>query len=275
MSIVLRFAALAAFLAPAWAFTYLQTGSLGVRDNMGTGRHSLAFSTMPRTRHGAARKRLSLSMHVEFLQSVSAIGAALPDTPLNTNLGVPSPVLLHQVLFLASNIAYFWAGAAILRTRESPKTIMGSAMMLIGVASCLFHYFQCVMPYGSLVTKAFCSVDSVIACSLFVLFGSQCWEAVRNPTPRLVIGLPLAFLCYSNPAGSLYTLTHALWHFITAYMAYSIVVDRNAVTTALAADTKIHDERPKLPLLKRVQWGELVMNVRRTWREVKRVGLRV
>jgi hypothetical protein len=60
-------------------------------------------------------------------------------------------------------------------------------------------------------------------------------------------------------------------------MAYSIVVDRNAVTTALAADTKIPDERPKVPLLKRVEaeWGELVMNVRRTWREVKRVGLKV
>ena len=127
-------------------------------------------------------------------------------------------MLAHQVLFLASNVGYFIAGAAILRTRASPKTVMGVALWTVGVASVLFHYFQCVMPVGSPVTTAFCALDSVLACSQFVVFGSMCWQALVRPTPRLLIGWPLAFLFYMH-AGAYYTLTHALWHVSTAYLA--------------------------------------------------------
>eukprot|EP00802_Teleaulax_amphioxeia_P020477 Tamp_20764.p1 GENE.Tamp_20764~~Tamp_20764.p1 ORF type:complete len:288 (+),score=40.70 Tamp_20764:27-866(+) len=166
-----------------------------------------------------------------LLNTAALIGASLPDTPLTTNLGVPSPVLAHQVLFLASNVGYFIAGAAILRTRASPKTVMGVALWTVGVASVLFHYFQCVMPVGSPVTTAFCALDSVLACSQFVVFGSMCWQALVRPTPRLLIGWPLAFLFYMH-AGAYYTLTHALWHVSTAYLAYSIVEDRDDVVAS-------------------------------------------
>ena len=139
---------------------------------------------------------------------------------------VPSPVLVHQVLFLASNLSYLIAGAAILRRRASPKTLMGVGLWAIGLASTLFHYFQCIMPVGSPVTTAFCALDSIIACSLFPLFGITCWKALIRPTPRLLIVWPLAFACYLY-VGPYYTLTHALWHLTTAYGAYSLVEDRD------------------------------------------------
>jgi len=166
----------------------------------------------------------------EFVNAAAAIGTALPDTPLTTNLGVVSPVLLHQVLFLASNIGYFVAGAAVLRTRQSPKTVMGLALMVVGVASTFFHGSQILMPVGSPVTKLFCSVDSVLACSQFILFGLQCWQAVRWPSMRFLIGWPLAFFFYLS-SGGCYTLTHALWHCMTAYLAYSIVEERDALVS--------------------------------------------
>jgi hypothetical protein len=166
-----------------------------------------------------------------LIHTVGLIGASLPDTPITTNLGVPSPVLMHQILFVASNVGYFIAGAAILRTRSSPKTFMGLALISVGVASCLFHSFQCVMPVGSPVTTAFCFLDSILACSQFVVFGSMCRQVLMRPTPRHLIGWPLAFLCYAH-AGSYYTVTHAVWHVITAYLAYSIVEDRDALLAA-------------------------------------------
>ena len=167
----------------------------------------------------------------EFVNAAAALGAALPDTPLTTNLGIVSPVLLHQVLFLASNVGYFVAGAAVLRTRQSPKTLMGLALMLVGVASVTFHSSQILMPVGSPVTKLFCSVDSVLACSQFIFFGLQCWQAVRWPSMRFLIGWPLAFFFYLS-SGGCYTLMHALWHCTTAYLAYSIVEERDALVSS-------------------------------------------
>ena len=144
----------------------------------------------------------------------------------HTSPQVPSPVLVHQVLFLASNLSYLIAGAAILRRRASPKTVMGVGLWAIGLASTLFHYFQCIMPVGSPVTTAFCALDSIIACSLFPLFGITCWKALIRPTPRFLIVWSLAFACYLY-VGPYYTLTHALWHLTTAYGAYSLVEDRD------------------------------------------------
>ena len=176
-----------------------------------------------------------------LLHTAAAIGAALPDTPLTTNLGIVSPVLVHQVLFLASNIGYFVAGAAVLRTRESPKTVMGLALMLVGVASLFFHGSQILMPVGSPATKLFCSIDTVLATSQFVVFGSICRQAVLQPSPRFLIGWPLAFFFYAC-SGGCYTVTHALWHLLTAYLAYGIVEDRDAVRASPST------YRPPMPL---------------------------
>jgi len=217
-----------------------------------------------------------------LIHTAGLIGASLPDTPITTNLGVPSPVLVHQVLFVASNIGYFVAGAAILRTRSSPKTFMGLALMLIGVASCLFHSFQCAMPIGSPVTTAFCFLDSILACSQFVVFGTMCWQALIRPTPRQLIGWPVAFLCFAH-VGSYYTVTHAVWHVITAYLAYSIVEDRDAL---LAAPSLPLTRRPvltpgllmrrmaALTVLRRRQFGEGVVILDQKWRELKRIAVR-
>ena len=171
------------------------------------------------------------------ITAAAAIGAALPDTPLTTNLGVPAAGAVCQALFMASNAGYFLAGAATLRTRDSPKLALGVGLLLIGVASCLFHYFQCVMPVGSPVTTAFCALDSVIACSLFPLFGTLCWPAIRMPSARTVIGWPLAFLLFCH-AGALYTWTHAAWHLLTAYLAYALVEDRDAQMLRPSARTR-------------------------------------
>lgn len=195
--------------------------------------------------HGPPMKRLVMCGGTAhgILHTAAAIGAQLPDTPLTTNLGVVSPVLLHQVLFLASNVAYFVAGISVLRTRQAPKTLMGIALMLVGVASTIFHSSQILMPVGSPVTKLFCSLDTVLATSQFVFFGSMCRQAVLRPSPRFLIGWPLAFLFYAA-SGGCYTLTHALWHLTTAYLAYSIVEDRDAL---LAPSSHRPPSSPALP----------------------------
>ena len=222
---------------------------------------------------------LSMCGGCSWLSTAAAIGAALPDTPLTTNLGVVSPVLAHQTLFLFSNIGYFVAGAAILRYRESPKTFMGIALMLIGVASCLFHYFQCVMPVGSPVTTAFCMLDTILACSQFLVFGTMCRRAVLCPTPRFMLGWPLAFLFYSH-AGGLYTITHALWHLLTAYLAYGLVEDRDRLLTSPESYPKafslphslasLKRKAQRVPAMVKMQWMEGKQAVHETWSKVKR-----
>ena len=121
--------------------------------------------------------------------------------------------LFGQAAFMASNVAYLGAGAQLLSTPQAPRA-MGVLMLVVCVASCVYHAAQCVHGCDSEPANRACTVDSVLAVGTGLFFVTQVHVEPANVG---LAALSLAF--FQDVFGLGYTASHSLWHFSTAAAA--------------------------------------------------------
>jgi len=162
------------------------------------------------------------------LSTLEGIGTSLPHAWFKM-LGSPHPFFWAQVLFIASNISYFAAAGKILGHRAEDKWPLALMMCIVGLISSMFHGAQCAFGSGHPVTHAFCLFDTTTATltGLFFFFGCG-HHAFSLPSFPVLIGWLFAFGILSH-TGPYYTLLHAFWHVTSAYLAYQMVEDHEAV----------------------------------------------
>jgi len=175
------------------------------------------------------------------LGTLEGIGLALPHAWFKM-LGSPHPYFWAKVLFMASNISYFAAAGKILSHRAEDKRPLALLMCFVGLISSFFHGAQCAFGSGHPVTHAFCLFDTTTATLTGLCFFFGCGHhAFSLPSLPVIAGWLFAFGILSH-TGPFYTLLHAFWHVTSAYLAYQMVEDHEAVRR----------KRPQ-PSLERVQ----------------------
>ncbi|KAJ1493035.1 hypothetical protein T484DRAFT_1930021 [Baffinella frigidus] len=159
---------------------------------------------------------------------LAAVGAVLPRVWLTT-LGTVSADQLSQFFFVASNIGYLIAGVAILLHTKRDKWLLGLSVTLTGLVSSTFHAHQCMLPAASNAVHALCWIDIAFAFSTGGIYIAACGAGVlsRGTTTRSQLaGWILAFALFSV-GGAHYTTGHALWHLVTAWLAYEVSLFRH------------------------------------------------
>ena len=116
-----------------------------------------------------------------------------------------------QVAFMASNIAYAYAGTQLLLRGAWS---LGALMLLVCAASSGYHSAQCLHGCESAPAARACTIDSVLAVGTGIFFVSQVHVEAANSLLSL---LSLAFFKDYFRLG--YTTSHSLWHLSTAAAA--------------------------------------------------------
>mmetsp|Transcript_51565 Transcript_51565/g.120982 ORF Transcript_51565/g.120982 Transcript_51565/m.120982 type:complete len:249 (+) Transcript_51565:2-748(+) len=188
------------------------------------------------------------ALHTEVL---SAAGSVLPRIWLTT-LGTVSVDQLSQFFFVASNVGYLIAGAAILLHTKRDKLALGMSVLLTGLVSATFHAHQCILPAAHDAVHALCWIDITCAFSTALIYILSCGSAVFNggPSRSQMGGWILAVACFMH-GGAHYTTTHALWHLVSAWLAYDCVIQRDegvslARHSALTIDRTVDSLKPAI-----------------------------
>uniref|UniRef100_A0A7S0UDC5 Post-GPI attachment to proteins factor 3 n=2 Tax=Hemiselmis andersenii TaxID=464988 RepID=A0A7S0UDC5_HEMAN len=151
------------------------------------------------------------------------VGRMLP-TAFFKQLGTPHKTPGWVALFLLSNIAFPIAGIKILTSRreEKPNKMLAIFVFLVGIVSTTFHWNQCCLGSGSPVVHTWCLVDTTFSCVSGLVYIIHSWGTIRKRICAL-FAIAVMFLFDTS---RFYTITHSIWHIMSAFVAYRLVRDR-------------------------------------------------